>query len=616
MAYRPIEDYGLIGDLHTVALVALDGSLDYLCLPDFDSPTVFGALLDSSRGGSFRIGPATEGARLKQLYLPDTNVLLTRFLSPDGVGEVVDFMPVGTMRHTHAVVRRVKGVRGRFRFALRCGPRFDYARIEHRIEQRPGEVFFVPEGREESALRLQTPVATRIESGAASGTGGAGDVVAEFELGPDQTADFVLEAVPPGTATPAAGPRWAERAFRHTCAFWRDWVRSSTYTGRWREEVLRSALAMKLLTSVRHGSIAAAATFGLPELVGGERNWDYRYTWIRDGSLTAAALVGLGFHEEARGFVRWVEQRYRESEEPGRLQIMYGIDGRHELDEEILSYLEGYRGSSPVRVGNGAWNQLQLDIYGEFLMLADLYDERVEPVSHQLWGHLRDSLEWVAANWRLPDEGIWETRGGRQEFLYARLMCWVALDRGLRIAQRRSLPAPLEKWLDVRDEIHTEIHRAFWNDRRKAFVQHRGSFTLDAASLLMPIVGFVSPVDPHWTATLRAIEETLVEDSLVYRYRTGEGASDGLNGTEGTFCMCSYWFIQCLAMAGQTEKAELFFEKMHTYANHLGLYAEEMDGTGRNLGNYPQAFTHLGLVSAAMCLDRALSYEGRGRTAA
>lgn len=602
MSYRPIEDYGVIGDMHTVAMVALDGSLDFLCLPDFDSPMVFGALLDDSRGGSFRIGPAAEGARLKQLYLPDTNILLTRFLSEDGVGEVVDFMPVGSIRHTHAVVRRVKGVRGTFRFHLRCAPRFDYARLPHRIEERPGEVFFVPEGGDAMSLRLQSPVELRIEGG---------DAVAEFALGPDETLDFVIEAVPAGADSPASSPRWAERAYRHTHAFWHEWVSGSTYEGRWREEVTRAALAMKLLTSVRHGSIAAAATFGLPELVGGERNWDYRYTWIRDASFTAAAFTQLGFHDEVRAFVRWVERRYHETTEPGRLQIMYGIDGRHELTEEILPDLSGYRGSSPVRIGNGAYDQLQLDIYGELLHMVDLYDQQVEPVSYELWSHLRDSVDWVAAHWQSPDEGIWETRGGRQEFLYARLMCWVALDRGLRIAGRRSLPAPLERWYTVRDQIHADIHESFWNAERGTFVQRRGGTTLDAATLLMPLMGFVSPVDPRWLSTLRAIEDSLVEDSLVYRYRTDDGASDGLSGTEGTFCMCSYWFIQCLTEAGELDRAQLFFEKMHSYANHLGLYAEEMDGTGRNLGNFPQAFTHLGLVSAALCLNEALTKRGR-----
>jgi GH15 family glucan-1,4-alpha-glucosidase len=603
VAYTPIEDYGVIGDLHTVGLVSTDGSLDFLCLPDFDSPTVFGALLDDESGGRFRIGPLVETSRLKQLYLPETNVLLTRFLSVDGVGEVTDFMPVGAVRHTHAVVRRVKGVRGRFGFSFVCAPRFDYGRAAHRVEERDGEILFISEGADKLTLRLQTPIPLVVQEGVAT---------AQFELGPDESLDFLLEVVRTAGPSPSASPHWAANAFDHTVKFWRDWVDHSTYTGRWRAQVIRSALAMKLLTSQQYGSIAAAATFGLPELVGGERNWDYRYTWIRDSSLTAAFLIELGFGEEARRLLDWVLQRYEESPEPGRLQIMYGINGRRELTESVLPHLHGYWGSAPVRIGNGAYDQLQLDIYGELLFLADMFDERIERISSQLWKHLRESVEWVIEHWQDADEGIWEVRGGRQEFLYARLMCWVALDRALRIAIRRSLPAPQHRWLEVRDQIHDSIHEMFWDEKLQSFVQYRDSRTLDAATLLMPLVGFISPHEPRWIATLRAIEEELVEDSLVYRYRTQGEALDGLSGTEGTFCMCSYWFIGCLAQAGDVDRAQLFYEKMHTYANHVGLYAEEMDGTGRYLGNFPQAFTHLGLVGAAIRLDEALTAQRRG----
>ncbi|GGK40199.1 glucoamylase [Pilimelia terevasa] len=601
MGYQRIEDYGVIGDLHTVALVSTTGSLDYLCLPDFDSPTVFAALLDDESGGRFGIGPAVDGARLRQLYLPDTNVLLTRFLCGDGVAEVTDFMPVGTMRHAHAVVRRVTGVRGRFRFRVQCAPRFDYGRQPHRVEQRDGEVLFIPKGGDAPTLRLHTPVPLEVVGD---------DAVAELVVEPGRTLDFVLEVVEPGRASPAAGSRWAARAFAHTVGYWRDWAGRIRNGGRWRSEVVRSALAMKLLTSQRYGSIAAAATFGLPELVGGQRNWDYRYTWIRDGSLTAATLVDLGCADEPRAFLNWVTQRYRESPEPGVLQIMYGIDGRRDLTESTLPHLRGYLDSRPVRIGNGAYDQLQLDIYGELLHLVDRFDAAVEPVTYELWCHLRASVDWVAANWRRPDEGIWEVRGGRHEFLYARLMCWVALDRAVKIARRRSLPGPVADWERVRDEIHADIHAGFWHAGKRAFVQYRGADTVDAASLLMPLMGFVSPVEPRWLDTLRAIERELVEDSLVYRYRTAAGAADGLAGTEGTFCMCSYWFIHCLTLAGDADRAQFYFEKMHSYANHLGLYAEEMDGTGRYLGNFPQAFTHLGLVGAARALDAALAARG------
>jgi len=602
MSYKPIEDYGVIGDLHTVAMVARDGSIDYLCLPDFDSPTVFAALLDEENGGSFQIHPVKKGLRLTQIYLPDTNVLLTRFLSADGVAEIVDFMPVGEMRHAHAIVRRVMVVRGRLRFRLNCAPRFDYAREPHKAFSGEREVYFVPERDGEKVLRLQTPIPLDVENGDATG---------EFELGLGERLDFVLELTDQGASSPAAHPQWVTRANRHTVEFWRDWADRGAYQGSWREMVTRSALALKLLVSDRHGSIAAAATLGLPELVGGERNWDYRYCWIRDGSLTALTLLRLGFTEEPRRFIEWVTQRYRETSGDGRLQIMYGIDGRHDLTEELLPNLAGYRGSAPVRAGNAAYDQLQLDIYGEFLHLVDQYDQRVEPVTHELWGHLRESVDWVSDNWTIPDEGIWEVRGGRQEFLYGRLMCWVALDRAISVALRRSLPAPIDRWREARDHIHDNLHEEFWDHRRQTFIQHRGSTTVDASVMLMPIMGFISPLDPRWVSTMQAVDEDLVDDALVYRYRTGDAASDGLSGTEGSFCMCSFWFIACLTRSSDLERARLSFEKMHSYANHLGLFAEEMDGAGWYLGNFPQAFTHLGLINAAISLDQALSAEPR-----
>ncbi len=597
MAYKPIEDYGMIGDLRTIALVGIDGSIDFMCFPHYDSPTVFAALLDQGKGGRFQIAPAVDGVRQKQMYLPDTNVLITRFLSQDGVGEVTDFMPVDQPPHTHAIVRRVTCVKGPLRFRLRCAPRFDYARAVHRVRaMTPRELVFVAdEGG--TRLRLRTPVDLAIDGA---------DAVGEFVLQSEQTMDFVLEVAREDVPSPSAAPNYPERAFQHTVRFWRDWIRRSSYRGRWSDMVNRSALAMKLLCSRSTGAIAAAATFGLPEMLGGERNWDYRFTWIRDGSLTAASLVSLGFREEAQQFVRWIEDRYADSSD-GHLQIMYGIDGRKNLAEEILGHLEGYERSSPVRIGNGAYNQLQLDIYGELLYFIDRYDEAVEPVTYDLWQKLSRSVDWVSANWQRKDEGIWEVRGGQQEFLYSRIMCWVAVDRAIRIATRRSLPCPLVRWIDVRDAIYREVYEQFWSEEKQAFIQHKGSQTLDASALLMPMVGLIPPRDPRWIQTLAATDRVLVEDSLVYRYRTETGASDGLSGTEGTFCMCSYWYIECLARGGDIERARFFFEKMHAYANHVGLYAEEMDQTGRYLGNFPQAFTHLGLVSAARFLDEALT---------
>lgn len=602
MAYQPLEDYGFIGDLHTVALVGTDGSIDYMCFPHFDDPTVFGALLDDDKGGRFKIAPAAGGSRHKQMYLPDTNVLLTRFLSADGLAEITDFMPVEDMRHTHILVRRVKAVRGTVDLRLECRPRFDYARAGHRAEARGDEIWFTPDGDEATTLRLRCPVPVDIVDG---------DAVAEFRLAPGETADFILETVDARTQSPTEAADYAERAFQHNLRYWRGWASQMSYRGRWLDMITRSALALKLLTSDRYGSIAAAGTFGLPEEIGGERNWDYRFTWIRDASFTAASLVRLGFTEEAGRFMRWIEERFDESEEPGKLQIMYGIDGRHDLTEETLEHLNGYRGSRPVRTGNGAYDQVQLDIYGELLYAVDLYDTLVEPVSYDLWQDLHAATEWVCEHWHEADEGIWEVRGGQREFLYSRLTDWVAMDRAIRIAQRRSLPAPLGRWREVRDDIHNEIYNGFWNEKKQAFVQYKEADTLDASALMMPLVDFIASRDPRWLSTLEAIEDELVDDALVYRYHPAAAAADGLEGAEGTFGICSFWFVECLARSGQVDKARLFFEKLHGYANHLGLYAEEMDPAGRFLGNYPQAFTHLALINSALYLNGALERQRR-----
>jgi len=599
--YQPIENYGVIGNLQTVALVGIDGSIDFLCFPYFDSPTLFGGLLDAQRGGRFRLSPVFQSSRPRQIYLSNSNILLTRFLSPEGVAEVSDYMPVsvessGPNREpVRQLIRSAKCIRGEVRFEMVCDPRFDYGRAKHRVEVlSPEEVRLVPDsgahGVDSIRLRAQTPLRVKED----------GRIVSEFVLKAGERAFLILdghEDTPHGI-----NPGREGALFKETLNFWQTWVAQSTYRGRWREVVDRSALVLKLLTSERHGSIVAAPTFGLPEAIGGERNWDYRYTWIRDASFTLYALIRLGFVNESKAFNKWLEGRCRELGSNEGLQIMFGVDGRRHLPETVLSHWEGYRKSSPVRIGNGAAEQLQLDIYGELLDSIYLYDKYGEPISHELWSDLSRLLEWVCENWDRPDEGIWEVRGGVQHLFYSRLMCWVAVDRGLRLAAKRSFPAPVQRWASTRDAIYRQMHTEFWNEKLKSFVQTKGGDTVDASALLAPLVRFIGPTDPRWLSTLAAIERDLLDDSLVYRYR----GDDGLTGNEGTFGICSFWFIECLARSGEVKRARFLFEKMLGYANHLGLYAEELGPSGEHLGNFPQAFTHLALISAAYAVDRKL----------
>ena len=596
--YLPIAEHGVIGDLHTVALVGTDGTIDWFCCPRFDSPSVFGSLLDHRRGGRYRIQPAvSESCTTRQLYFPDTNVLITRFLTPDGVGEVQDFMPIAgrSGRGRQAIVRRVMAVRGSMRFRLECEPRFDYGRAEHTVELHgEGAVFHSPD----LTLALQSTIPlVRMDGGAA----------AEFDLSGGESATFVLEPVDSRHVPAGVSEQWARHAFEQTVAYWRGWLSKSTYRGRWREMVNRSALVLKLLTHQPSGAIIAAPTTSLPERIGGERNWDYRYTWIRDAAFTLYAMIRLGFTEEAEAFMGWLTDRYRESagRAGGPLQIMYGIDGRADLEEVTLDHLEGYMGSAPVRVGNGAAGQLQLDIYGELIDSVYLFNKYVQPVSYDEWQDLSRVIDWLSKNWDRQDEGIWEVRGGRQHFTYSRLMSWVAFERAVRMTRQRGLPADLVGWMAVRDEITHQIMDRGWNAQRGAFVQHYGSDLLDASLLLMPLTKFIAPKDPRWISTLDAIGQELVSDSLVYRYNAA-ASPDGLSGDEGTFSICSFWYVEALARAGRTDEARLSFEKMLTYGNHLGLFSEEIGPSGELLGNFPQALTHLALISAAVNLDYQL----------
>lgn len=595
MEFRPIEDYGVIGNLRSLALVSIVGSIDFFCSPRFDSPTVFVALLDPDKGGFFCIEPELRDSRTKQLYLPDTNILLTRFLSDDGIAEVTDFMPVLSDSYHNLIIRRVKVIQGEICFKLQCHPRFDYARMEHSIERTDDYVAFLPAGTQ-PALVLQGSIPLTVE-----GNG----VVQTFSLKVGETATFVLGEDCCGIRQPL-DETLIEQKFQDTVHFWRGWSSHAHYTGRWREIVNRSALLLKLLTDREHGSIIAAPTFALPEKIGGSRNWDYRYTWLRDSAFTLYAMMRLGFTEEASAFKLWLKDRMNYDSEQGPLQVLYRTDGTQDTSEVELDHLRGYMDSKPVRIGNEARDQLQLDVYGELIDAIYLSSKYGEGTSIQEWDSTKRILKWLSENWNRPDEGIWEVRGGRKHFLHSRLMCWVAFDRTIRLGAKRSLAGPFGWMEETRDAIVEDIHTNFWNQNLQAFVQYQGSNTLDAAVLLMPLVRFISPTDPQWLSTLAAIEKNLTVDTLVYRYRNIDGL-DGFNEDEGSFTACSFWFIEALARANQVEKARLLFEKMIGYANHLGLYAEQLGVGGQHLGNFPQALTHLALISAATYLDRALS---------
>ncbi|MFM0175415.1 glycoside hydrolase family 15 protein [Paraburkholderia sediminicola] len=591
----PIEAHGLIGNMRTTALASTQGAIDFMCFPRIDSPSLFAALLDAQRGGSFSIAPVLDAPRLKQMYLPETNVLITRFMSPDAVCEIVDFMPVADEGAKSAVpncvVRLVRSIYGHVSLAMHCAPRFDYARIGHEAEQN-GEngVHFKPANGSET-IALNATVALAIDRN---------DAVAHFDLAEGQTACFVLgAAVDSGRLSLPC-----HDALAQTIAFWRNWSGQSTYRGRYREVVMRSALLLKLLSSREYGAIVAAPTFGLPETPDGRRRWDYRYTWIRDAAFSVYALLRLGYVGEAQAFVRWIAERNKRCHSDGSLRVMYAVDGEDTPGETAIDTLHDSGGAPPL-VGNAARDQKQLDVYGALMDAVYLYNKYGEAISHDGWEHVTRTINYVAAHWEEPDHGIWEFRNGLRPLLHSRLMCWVALDRALRLAQKRSLPAPFGQWFEVRDSIHRDIHQNFWNDELESFVQTPGSKTLDASVLMMPLVRFIGPKDQRWLSTLDAIGHELGVDPLIFRYTRGD-TLDGLPGEEGGFSACSFWYAEALARAGRVDEGRLVFEKMLAYANHVGLYSEEVAVNGESLGNFPQALTHLALISAAFQLDRSL----------
>jgi GH15 family glucan-1,4-alpha-glucosidase len=583
--YLPIENYGIIGNLETIALVSLWGSIDYMCFPRFDSPSVFCKILDAKKGGSFSIAPQMKDAVTKQLYLPDTNVLVTRFFSDEGIAEIIDYMP---LHENGALVRRVSTIRGKLDYKLKCAPRFNYALSKHKIEKKDHSFLFIPEDTTQNTLTFHGHGDLQIEGD---------DITASFSLKEDDVSCFILGAEKESPNEDAA--EFVERTYRATINFWQKWIAQADYEGHWEEVVRRSALTLKLLISQQFGSMVAAPTFSLPEAIGGSRNWDYRFTWIRDAAFTMHAFLQLGFLAEAQAFLDWVKDQSANKS----LQLMFSIDGNKHLDEKCLDNLEGYKGSRPVRIGNDAHKQTQMDIYGELLETIYIFVQHGGDITYEYWNIIQHYVELVIHNWKKPDHSIWEVRGEKREFLFSKMMCWVALDRAIKIGDMFSYPFDFLKWHKVRNEIFDEVYHDFWSEKKQAFVQSKGSDNLDASALLMPILNMISPHSERWKKTMEAIDKELRSDVLVYRYREQQQEIDGLKGKEGTFTMCSFWFVECLALSGQVERAKENFEKMLGYANHLGLYSEQLGMKGEHLGNFPQAFTHLALISAAIELS-------------
>lgn len=628
MAYLPIESYGLIGDLHSAALVGINGSIDWCCLPYFDSPSVFGRILDENIGGHFQVFPS-QPTKQRQMYLPDSNILVTRSYTESGLGQVEDFMPLIDKEteevKLHQIIRILRCVRGVITYSIECAPAFDYARKQHSLSRDGGGYIFEVDGPHKFALQSSMPL--NEDSGKLSET---------VTLKEGETAVLTFICYPTTqTVSPFQFIKDPIAQYDRTNKFWQSWIAKCTYRGRWREMVNRSALALKLLTFQPTGAIVAAPTTSLPEGIGGTRNWDYRYTWIRDASFTIYSLMRIGYHEEASAFLSWLEARCDEMNTVARgkfnifawfenrteettplsapLNLMYGIRGEHILPEIELDHLEGYQGSKPVRIGNAAYSQLQLDIYGELIDAVYIYSRHVQPISAKLWSNVRQIVEWVSDNWNQPDEGIWEWRAGRRNFVFSKIMCWVALDRALRITYTQGLPGNTVKWIAIRDKIYDQIMLKGWNEERQAFRQCYENGALDSANLIMPLVKFIAARDPRMLSTIDATLSSLTKDFLIYRYDP-EVSQDGISGEEGTFSICTFWLAECLARAGRIDEAHMLLQRVFSAANHVGLYSEEIGLNGEMLGNFPQAYTHLSLISAAVNVNDALDRAALGRS--
>jgi GH15 family glucan-1,4-alpha-glucosidase len=599
--YKKISDYGIVGDLHSIALIGLDGSIDWMCLPHIDSPSIFAALLDDKKGGRYSVSPVGEWDSAAE-YVPGTNILQTRFRTRTGVMQITDFMPVCACgreeleEESHELYRLIEILEGEVNVDIVFDPRFDYARADTGLKEH-GNGIKATGNSEAVVLSCSRKINITDSKRDVWWSLSKGDRVwlnLRFgDSGPDQ---LDIDK--------------AEKALTDTETYWRNWLNISE-TGRtiefgpYKEMIERSALVLKLLYYEPTGTIAAAATTSLPEEIGGERNWDYRYTWVRDTSFTLQALFNLGHLSETEGYIRWIEKLLSEHG-AGKMQIMYGLRGEEELPEEELDHLDGYKGSRPVRIGNGAAQQKQLDIYGELMDAALKLSDYVGKIDAKVWPFLQGVCDYVVEHWRDKDSGIWEVRGGPFEFVYSKVMCWVALDRGIIIAKRYGFPADLKKWEKTSDEIKEEVLSKGWNNEKKAFVQHYETDALDSSNLLIPILGFLPFSDPKVISTLEATQRELSHDGFLYRY-IGE---DGLSGEEGTFLLCTFWLINNLIAMGRLDEAEALIHRIGGIANHLGLFSEEYDVHWKeSLGNFPQAFTHIGYINSVIALQQAKEKE-------
>ena len=595
--YKKISDYGIIGNLHSIALVGIDGSIDWLCLPHIDSPSIFAALLDDKKGGRFSISPLDDWDSVAE-YISETNILVTKFRTMKGVLQITDFMPIPFCgeeeleEEQHELYRLVEVAKGEVDVGAIFEPRFDYARARTSLEKRNGAL--VARGNGESIV-LSATHDLKLDGGKAE---------AKWRL---SEGDKVWLHLRYGTEEPRVLDRERTAAsLRETEAYWQSWLKKSE-TGRsidfgpYRKMIDRSALVLKLLYYNPIGTIAAAATTSLPEEIGGVRNWDYRYTWMRDTSFTLQALFNLGHLSETQGYLRWIEKLLSDHGAE-KMQIMYGLRGEADLPEEELLHLDGYKGSKPVRIGNGAAKQRQLDVYGEVMDAALKLSDYVGKIDFEIWPFLSEICNYVVEHWQDKDSGIWEVRVGHYHFVYSKVMCWVALDRGLTIARRYGFPADLKKWEQTRTRIKEEVIKKGWNEEKEAFVQHYDSDVLDSSNLLIPILGFLPFDDPHVVSTIEAIQRELGHDGFLHRYR----AEDGLPGGEGTFLLCTFWLIDCLIGQKRFEEAEILIKRIEGIANHVGLFSEEYDVNWKEaLGNFPQALTHIGYINSVVALHQA-----------